>query len=98
MEQKFTQLQAKIGADQSFVEKLFSLETPEEVQRLLKAENMDFTLEEINMFKESLVKAIAKGEGGELSDDELEEVAGGYTPSGVLYFGNISGYRGDNRW
>jgi hypothetical protein len=32
MEEKIKQLQAKLEADRSLVEKLFSLETPEEVQ------------------------------------------------------------------
>ena len=77
MEQKLIQLQAKLESDQNFVEKLFSLESPEEVQGVLKEEGMDFSLEEINMLKEALVKTIAKGESAELSDEDLEEVAGG---------------------
>lgn len=74
MEQKLNQLQAKIDADQSFVEKLFSLERPEEVQSLLQAEGIEFSLEEIEVLKNSVVKSLEKGE---LSDEALEEVAGG---------------------
>lgn len=77
MEKKLNQLQAKIEADQGFVEKLFVLESPEEVQGFLKAEGLDFELEEINMLKDALAKAVAKSEGAELSDEDLEEVAGG---------------------
>ena len=76
MEQKLFQLKAKIEADNSLVEKLFSLETPEEVQSLLKAEGLDFTVEEINAVREVLVKMLEKN-SSELSDDELANVAGG---------------------
>lgn len=88
MEQKLNQLRAKMETDQSFVEKLFSLEKPEEVQGLLKEEGMDFSLEEINMVKEALVKIIGKGENAELSDEDLEEVAGGV--AAVTVFAAIS--------
>lgn len=74
MEQKLNQLQAKIEADQSFVEKLFSLENPEEVQSMLKAEGIEFTLEEIDVIRKTLIKTT---EQGELNDEDLEEVAGG---------------------
>lgn len=91
MEQKLNQLQAKIEADQSFVEKLFSLENPEEVQSLLKEEGLEFTLDEINMFREALVKTIAKGEGAELSDEDLEEVAGGIAFATLAAAGAVAG-------
>ncbi|MGI6647522.1 MAG: hypothetical protein ACOX5W_00255 [Bacillota bacterium] len=37
-------------------EKLFALETPEEVQSFLKGEGLEFSLEEINTVREALVK------------------------------------------
>mgnify|MGYP000963502694 CR=1 FL=1 len=49
MEQKFAQLQAKIEADNSLLERLFALECPEEVQGALKNEGLDFSPEEINI-------------------------------------------------
>lgn len=76
MEQKFAELQAKIEADSSLAEKLLALETPEEVQAALKGEGLDFSVEEINVLRDALVKAMAKGDG-ELSDEDLEDVAGG---------------------
>ncbi|NLK51341.1 MAG: Nif11-like leader peptide family natural product precursor [Syntrophomonadaceae bacterium] len=82
MEQKLIQLQAKVEADKSFGEKIFALETPEEVQSLLKAEGLDFSLEEINVLRNALVKTLGKGDG-ELSDDDLENVAGGSIILGV---------------
>ena len=76
MEQKLTQLQAKLETDNSLIEKLFNQETPEAVQDLLKAEGLDFSLEEIKVVRAALVKAVEKG-NGELTDSDLEDVAGG---------------------
>lgn len=81
MEEKLSQLKAKIETDQNFTEKLFSLETPEEVQNLLKAEGINFTLEEINEIRKALVKTTEKGE---LNDEDLEEVAGGIDAATVI--------------
>ncbi|MGI6490969.1 MAG: Nif11-like leader peptide family natural product precursor [Pelotomaculum sp.] len=47
MEERLAQLQAKLEADKELGEKLFSLETPEEVQGLLKEQGLDFSIEEI---------------------------------------------------
>lgn len=74
MEQKLNQLQAKIDADPSLVEKLFTIETPEDVQSFLQAEGTEFSLEEIELLRKAVVKRLEKGE---LSDEALEEVAGG---------------------
>ena len=74
MEQKLNQLRAKIDSNQNFVEKLFSLETPEEVQSFLKQEGMEFSLEEIDVLRKAAVKSLEKGE---LSEEDLEKVAGG---------------------
>jgi len=71
MEQKLIQLQAKLEADTGLLEKLFSLESPVEVQNFLKDQGLDFTLEEINVVREALVKVLEKG-GGELSEADLE--------------------------
>ncbi|NLK53038.1 MAG: Nif11-like leader peptide family natural product precursor [Syntrophomonadaceae bacterium] len=77
MEQKLVQLQAKLEADQSFGAKLFSQETPEAVQSFLKVEGLDFSLEEIDAVRTALVKVLEKGDG-ELTDADLEDVAGGF--------------------
>lgn len=77
MEKKLAQLQAKLEADTSFGEKLFSLETSEEVQNFLKEQGLEFSSEEINVLRDALLKVLEKGENGELSDESLEDVAGG---------------------
>ena len=74
MEEKFVQLLEKIEADHNLGDKLFSLETAQEVQSLLKEKGIDLTLEELNVWKDLLIKAM---ENDELSDEALEGVAGG---------------------
>lgn len=77
MQDKYNQLQAKIEGDLGFAEKLFTTEKPEDVISLLKEQGLEFSLEEINSFKDALVKALDKGTNAELSDEDLEDVAGG---------------------
>jgi predicted ribosomally synthesized peptide with nif11-like leader len=84
MEERLLQLKDKVEADQSLGEKLFALETPEEVQSFLQAEGLEFTIDEIMTLREALVKALEKKENGELSDEDLEEVAGGLLGLRVL--------------
>ncbi len=75
MATNFELLQAKLEADPAFGKKLIELETAEEAQRILKAEGMEFTVEELNSFAEAVNKY---GDSeGELSDEALEGVAGG---------------------
>lgn len=76
MEERLAKLQAKLEADKGLGEKLFSMENAQDVQGLLKGEGLEFSLGEIDMLRDALVKAMAKGTD-ELSDDELENVAGG---------------------
>ncbi len=84
MEERIKQLQVKIEADAILAEKLFSQETAEQVQVVLKEEGLDFSLEEINQLKELIAKALEKGGEGELSDEDLEKVAGGFDISDAL--------------
>lgn len=68
--------------DEEFVRGLFMLETPQEVQAALKVKNVELSIEEIVKIKELLIKS---GEsGGVLSDEELQEVSGGFVISGGL--------------
>lgn len=92
MEEKLAQLQAKIEADKGLVEKLFSLENAQDVQSLLKKQGLDFSLEEIDVLRETLAKALAKSGDGELSDEDLEDVAGGIAITAIVaIIGAIAG-------
>lgn len=81
MTAKFQKLMKKLGDDEQLTEALFSKETPEEAQALLKSEGFEFTTAEIMELRDAFLAS-------ELSDEELEGVAGGVggniDPLGVI--------------
>ncbi|MDR2528939.1 MAG: hypothetical protein LBD04_07975 [Synergistaceae bacterium] len=64
----------EVFSDEAFVKSLLTLETPEEVKAELKKKGVDLTVDEILSIRETLVK---KAEGKELTEEDLEKVAGG---------------------
>jgi lactobin A/cerein 7B family class IIb bacteriocin len=68
----------EVFADEAFAKSLLELETPEEVQSALKVRGIEASREEILSVRDALVKAAEKG--CVLSDEELENVAGGIIP------------------
>ncbi len=65
----------EIFADKDFAVKVMSMETAEEVQAVVKEKGVELTIEEINQIQAQFLKAAENSE--EISDDELENVAGG---------------------
>jgi predicted ribosomally synthesized peptide with nif11-like leader len=83
----------EVFADEAFVKSLLELETPEEVQSALKARGIEASREEILSARDALVKAAEKG--GALSEEELENVAGGFLPLiPIMIAGAIAGGAG----
>lgn len=78
MEQKIKELMA----DQSFVEKLLSCEEPEEVQSLFNENEVYLSIEEIKQIGKALENL--EGKDGELTEEDLEAVAGGIAIGIVL--------------
>ena len=70
----------QVLADESFVASLLDLETPQEVQAALKEKGIDLELADIEAVKRSVEQA----QDGELSDDDLEDVAGGSISIGTV--------------
>lgn len=68
----------KLGEDEEFTKKVFSTEEKENVQKLAKEVGIELSLEEIDQAKEILQKIMTSEPEGELSEDELENVAGGF--------------------
>lgn len=62
--------------DKVFVEKMLSLETPEDVQHLFCENGVDFTLEEIMAIGAELDRQFHK-QNGELDENALDDVSGG---------------------
>lgn len=71
---------APIFADEASAEKLFQLETPEEVQSYLKQYDVDMTVEQIKAMKE-LFAAIMDGK---ISQEELKVLESGEIPERLL--------------
>lgn len=74
--------------DQEFVKKLSMAENDEEIQKLLDGQGIHLTLEELKT---------ARSEGGELSEEALENVAGGFgelIAGAVIISALIGFYRG----
>ena len=63
----------EVFSDEGFVKSLMELETPEEAQKALAEKDIDLSVNEI----ETISKMPQKKAEGELTDDELEDVAGG---------------------
>jgi len=72
-QQETEQLVKELFSDEEYVNNLFAMETPEEVQASLKERGLELTVEEVIKIKDLLPKI----SDGELSDEDLESVSGG---------------------
>lgn len=68
----------KLADDKEFGGKIFKEENrAEDVQRIAKEAGIELALEEVNEAKELIMKAYDTQNEGELSEEDLENVAGG---------------------
>lgn len=63
----------KVMSDEAYVKELLALETPEEVQASLEEKDVEMSLDEIKQ----ATNLLSRYSDGELSEDELAEIAGG---------------------
>ena len=68
------ELAQKALEDKAFVEKLLSLEEPEDVQKAYAEKGVDLTLDEVKMMGQMLA---ADGNEAELDANQLDAVSGG---------------------
>ena len=74
----------EVLSDEAFVKKLSELKSVEEVQIALREKNLEFSIEELTKLSEQFISS------GELSSDQLEDVAGGLvTPFIVAAYGIV---------
>ena len=66
----------EVFSDIDFANKVLALE-PAEAQKVLAEKGYDFTLDEILAYGEEFNATMAKMKGGELSEEDLADVAGG---------------------
>ena len=71
----------EIFSDESFVNSILEMETPQDVQKALSEKGLDLSLEEINTIQNTLIN---NDNEGELSEDDLENVAGGVAVTTVI--------------
>lgn len=76
----------EVFSDKEFVESLLGMETAEEVQAALKEKDLDLSIEDIK----GIQKALTAQETNELSEEEMENVAGGF----VITAGIVSAIAG----
>lgn len=69
----------ELFSDEAFTASILEMETPEEVQKALSDKGLELSLEEISTIQNSLLN-----NEGELSEDELENVAGGIAVTAVI--------------
>lgn len=76
----------EVFEDDQFVEALLAMETPEEMQNALAEKGIEVSLEEIMQVRD----LVSRFQGGELTEDELESVAGGMSGGAKAMNGLIS--------
>lgn len=91
IKKRLEDLKLKIEADPNIKEKLFSLDSPEEVQSFLEDKGISFSINEINEIRDIILKIVTKKENGELSEEDLEEVAGGFVALTATIIGLLAG-------
>lgn len=75
-EMKIEEISKVIMDNQSEAKELFS-KTPEEALKFMSEKGYDFTIEEIKEYGEMIAKMAKEQPNGELSVDDLDNVAGG---------------------
>ncbi|MBQ7704557.1 MAG: hypothetical protein IJT73_03890 [Selenomonadaceae bacterium] len=73
---------AELLKDEAVVKELLELETDEEVQKYLAAKDIELSLDEIKTIREGINARLNNSD--ELSDDQLEKVAGGVGMAGDI--------------
>jgi len=77
MKEKMTQIFQLLDSEEGLAEKLFMLEEAEEAQAMLSERGLEVSIEELTEFRNAM-QAYANKNEGDLTDEELEEVAGGF--------------------
>ncbi len=62
--------------EKTFAEKIFKLQTPEEVQAAFKEKGIEISVEEVQLLG-SIINKMVEKHTSNLSEDDLEEIAGG---------------------
>jgi predicted ribosomally synthesized peptide with nif11-like leader len=77
MQKSVEMLLKKMNEDKVFAEKILSQTEKEKVIEIAKGEGIELTMEGIDEANEIIVKVLQPESEGELSEEDLEKVAGG---------------------
>lgn len=78
---------SKLANNKSFVEAVKHVETPEDLQSVLKQYNVEMSVEEIIQMIDVMKKLKENGNESELSEDILDDVSGGVVVTGAIALG-----------
>lgn len=78
MNKSIEELFKKMKEDKTFAESILNQTEKEKVIEFAKAEGIELTLEDIDEANAIILKGIQSKQEGELSEEELENVAGGF--------------------
>ena len=81
-------LNAYLEKNESRIAELMEME-PKDALVIINAAGHDFTVEELTSYCDAIKNAVNKSQEGELSEDALDEVAGGVVP--LILFGVAAG-------
>lgn len=84
-ENKVSKFLEKMADDKEFSDQVCQMDTALDVQKLAKTVDLDLTLEDILAAKDLINKALDQHREGALSEDDLDQVAGGITGNPSLY-------------
>ena len=73
----------KLMEDEKFVKEFLGQESQTDVQKFLAKNDIEMSIEEINEFGKTLDDLVGKNQNGELSEADLESVAGGFFITGI---------------
>lgn len=77
----------KIETDADFAKEIYVITEPLEIQALTKSKGIDLTLEDIMASKDILYQALDSANESELSEAQLDEVAGGIAVTSAILIG-----------
>lgn len=83
-EQKVKAYLTKLSEDQEFQTKMQNAKTPEEALAVVKSYGFEFEEEEFKSLMMRLMVSIKQSRGEELTDEELDAVAGGGMSAGEV--------------
>lgn len=73
--------------DKQFAQHLLTLEAPEDVKKAFGGKGIHFTLEEVKEIGAALSEQASSLKDGELSQENLEAVSGGFVITGITAIG-----------